>query len=71
MIPRFLKIFCICLLLVSCGEKEQEEKTASSGLELVKADFSNLKGWKNDRLSDIVPAFEKSCSKIITKKSEF
>ena len=71
MIQRFLKIFCICLFLVSCGEKEQEEKNASSGLELVKADFSDLKGWKNDRLSDIVPAIEKSCSKIITQKSEF
>lgn len=66
---KILNIFLLSLFLFSCEKKE--EQTSSPDLELVEADFSDLKGWKEDNLSDFISAYEKSCNKIITTKSEY
>lgn len=59
---KLFNIFCVCLLLVSCG-KEVIRKL-DNDVELRKTSFNDLKDWKKDNLQDAVTAFKKSCSKI-------
>lgn len=73
-----MRIFVILLLLfvVSCGESEEpaapEEEAAVEAVEekkpelvLVPASFADLPGWGADDLQTFVPAFERSCLRMV------
>ena len=62
-----LKIFIISLMIVSCGEETKPEKD----LNLIKSDFSELEGWKQDNINQAIKAFKKSCNKIKSSKAEY
>jgi len=69
-------IFCAFLLLSACEQqkpKEPKNFITYDGKQIVLApvDFSDLDEWKNDDISDLLPAFEKSCEKILQQNSEF
>ena len=71
-------IFSLCglLLLSACSEEKPREPMSFSlkneeQIVLQPANFSDFNGWKDDDLSDLIPAFEKSCEKISKQKSEF
>lgn len=70
---RLLKIFCLCLLLLSCEKKEEQQPAPKEtpAVKLEKASFKNLKGWKKDNLQDAITAFKKSCEKINLSSSEY
>ncbi len=72
---RFILIFFIFLPISGCAclktclheGKGGEEKTPQAVLKLEKAKYSDLAGWNNDKHSEVLEAFGKSC-KIINKK---
>ena len=54
-------------MIVSCGEEPKQEKD----LNLIKSDFSELEGWKQDNINQAIKAFKKSCNKIKLSKAEY
>lgn len=71
---KLLKIFCLCLLLLSCEKKEEQKsapKEETPAVKLEKASFKNLNGWKKDNLQDAITAFKKSCERINSSSAEY
>lgn len=69
-----LLILLSSLLLSSCSDKQKGLPTQADIIErvqLTKADFSELKNWNKDNLSEIKKGFTDSCEKILSEKKEF
>lgn len=69
-----LLILLSSLLLSSCSDKQKDLPTQADIIErvqLTKADFSELKNWNKDNLSEIKKGFTDSCEKILSEKKEF
>lgn len=63
----FLSGFVVFALVLSISlffflEEEEVEKAEKLTLEV--AEFSDLKGWNEDKHEEILPAFQKSCGKL-------
>lgn len=83
---RLLTIFCLSLLLVSCGQEEEQKTpppvtesgvTAPSVPErrpevaLRPASFKQLPNWKNDNILEALSGFKTSCQKILNEKNQY
>lgn len=73
---KLLKILCLCLFLFSCEKKEEEKAKPQTppekpALTLEKADYTQLKNWDKDDITDAVKAFEGSCGKIKFSKAPY
>jgi len=73
-----LFLFIISFMLVSCGEKHEEQESFEqvqnveiSKLEISPRDFSDLADWNKDNVEQAVEAFKRSCSKIMQEKGEY
>ena len=66
-------------LLVSCGEKqdeqvvvsEQEENIELAELTVSPISFDDLTDWKKDNVEQAVEAFKRSCTRIMQEKNEY
>lgn len=58
---RLLAAAAVLLTLAACAGKPE----LSGRLELKKADFADLKGWKQDRHGEALPAIRKSCDAML------
>lgn len=69
------RLFCLfaLLCLVSCRSDETRPKAVigtQTGVSLQTAEFAELKGFADDNLSEVAPAFAKSC-KIILENPKY
>jgi membrane-bound lytic murein transglycosylase A len=64
----FLRAFILIsvLLLTACAEKP----TPPSKLDLKPVSFEQLPGWSTDRVSEALPALQKSCSVILKQAAD-
>lgn len=53
------------VLLVGCDQPEEKPKEKSIEMKLIETSFSELPDWKTDDLQTFVPAFARSCSRIL------
>lgn len=79
---KFVYIFCLSLLLFSCGKKEEEVKTPETKVEVIEETkpldleikpitFSELKNWQNDDLIQTAQSIKDSCYAIRFDKNKF
>jgi len=59
---RILFLFLLCFV-TACASPPKEDKPPQ--LSLKEASFSNLPGWGSDDFETLVPAFKKSCERIL------
>lgn len=57
------------LVLAGCGEEEQPAEKEKI-MQLVPASFSDLLGWGEDDLQTLVPAFERTCARMLRAAPE-
>lgn len=57
------------LVLAGCGEEEQPAEKEKI-MQLVPASFSDLPGWGEDDLQTLVPAFERTCARMLRAAPE-
>ncbi len=57
------------LVLAGCGEEEQSVEKEKI-MQLVPASFSDLPGWGRDDLQTLVPAFERTCARMLRAAPE-
>lgn len=60
---RFSFLMIALALLASCAETPKEE--AAAPLTLKAAKFSDLPGWGSDDLTRFIPAFQKTCDRLV------
>ena len=70
---RFLLLFLMLFTLTACDEtapptpKKTEEKPPE--LTLKATSFDKLPGWNSDKISEVTPAYRRSCARILRHKT--
>lgn len=62
--PRLLCAFFLAALALAACEKKPPPEIVGDHLILSPASFDDLPGWRDDRLSETLPAFERSCARL-------
>lgn len=65
---RRLLIFAVLLFLAACGEEEQSAEKGQEKeklMQLLPVSFKDLPGWDEDDLQTLIPAFEKTCARML------
>ncbi len=64
-------LLCLCILLVSACETVPSKDTEKPvELRLKETSFAALPGWGQDDLHSFIPAFKKSCERILKKPAD-
>lgn len=71
---RFLPLFLMLFALTACEEAAppvpQETKKKPPELALQTTSFDTLPGWGADKISEITPAYRRSCARILRRKAD-